>query len=163
MFVARITPTHLTIPALASTFLFFFLMIGRPPRSTLFPYTTLFRSLRDLQLEAAWVEARGLHDLIDGVHQRLLAELPAREVDRDDHLAEPLVPPGLALGARRSQHPLADRHDEAGLLGQRDEVARGDHPQLGVAPADRRLGADDPAGQHGGLRLKVGPEPLALP
>src|SRR2546426_1898920 len=29
-----------------STFLFFFLMIRRPPRSTLFPYTTLFRSLR---------------------------------------------------------------------------------------------------------------------
>src|SRR5690348_17682396 len=27
-----------------STFVFFFLMIRRPPRSTLFPYTTLFRS-----------------------------------------------------------------------------------------------------------------------
>src|SRR5229473_4650527 len=28
-----------------SIFFFFFLMIRRPPRSTLFPYTTLFRSL----------------------------------------------------------------------------------------------------------------------
>src|SRR5204863_7396145 len=28
-----------------SYFLFFFLMIRRPPRSTLFPYTTLFRSV----------------------------------------------------------------------------------------------------------------------
>src|SRR5215469_18081611 len=28
-----------------SLMLFFFLMIRRPPRSTLFPYTTLFRSL----------------------------------------------------------------------------------------------------------------------
>src|SRR3712207_7762147 len=28
------------------TFIFFFLMIRRPPRSTLFPYTTLFRSAR---------------------------------------------------------------------------------------------------------------------
>src|SRR6201989_3701055 len=28
--------------------LFFFLMIRRPPRSTLFPYTTLFRSVDDL-------------------------------------------------------------------------------------------------------------------
>src|SRR5437868_14936288 len=27
-----------------SIFLFFFLMLRRPPRSTLFPYTTLFRS-----------------------------------------------------------------------------------------------------------------------
>src|SRR2546430_8296669 len=30
-------------------FVFFFLMIRRPPRSTLFPYTTLFRSLRRKQ------------------------------------------------------------------------------------------------------------------
>src|SRR2546430_15411331 len=29
-------------------FFFFFLMIRRPPRSTLFPYTTLFRSLTKL-------------------------------------------------------------------------------------------------------------------
>src|SRR5688572_33440664 len=27
---------------------FFFLMIRRPPRSTLFPYTTLFRSITDI-------------------------------------------------------------------------------------------------------------------
>ena len=30
---------------------FFFLMIRRPPRSTLFPYTTLFRSKRIIQQE----------------------------------------------------------------------------------------------------------------
>src|SRR5258708_29681569 len=35
-------------------FFFFFLMIRRPPRSTLFPYTTLFRSIVfDLQCELA--------------------------------------------------------------------------------------------------------------
>src|SRR3712207_9275656 len=34
---------------------FFFLMIRRPPRSTLFPYTTLFRS-------RAWHRARPGHD-----------------------------------------------------------------------------------------------------
>src|SRR5688572_32434802 len=33
---------HLSIPF--SSLFFFFLMIRRPPRSTLFPYTTLFRS-----------------------------------------------------------------------------------------------------------------------
>src|SRR2546426_5857356 len=32
-----------------ATNVFFFLMIRRPPRSTLFPYTTLFRSLRSHQ------------------------------------------------------------------------------------------------------------------
>src|SRR5256884_7016828 len=34
-------------------FFFFFLMIRRPPRSTLFPYTTLFRSIGDLNGDGA--------------------------------------------------------------------------------------------------------------
>src|SRR5438034_6439794 len=34
-----------TIHSFFSLFCFFFLMIRRPPRSTLFPYTTLFRSV----------------------------------------------------------------------------------------------------------------------
>src|SRR2546430_10357900 len=34
----------LLLPCLHRFFFFFFLMIRRPPRSTLFPYTTLFRS-----------------------------------------------------------------------------------------------------------------------
>src|SRR2546430_6085609 len=33
---------------------FFFLMIRRPPRSTLFPYTTLFRSPRDPRVAEFW-------------------------------------------------------------------------------------------------------------
>src|SRR2546430_10283117 len=33
------------LPLSSISVLFFFLMIRRPPRSTLFPYTTLFRSL----------------------------------------------------------------------------------------------------------------------
>src|SRR2546425_12308224 len=42
-----ITTLSLFIFLLLPLFLFFFfLMIRRPPRSTLFPYTTLFRSLR---------------------------------------------------------------------------------------------------------------------
>src|SRR5690349_22628289 len=36
---------------------FFFLMIPRPPRSPLFPYTTLFRSLRGLYGELRCVKA----------------------------------------------------------------------------------------------------------
>src|ERR1041385_9326570 len=33
------------IGSVCFVFIFFFLMIRRPPRSTLFPYTTLFRSM----------------------------------------------------------------------------------------------------------------------
>src|SRR5256885_11117312 len=49
-------------------FFFFFLMIRRPPRSTLFPYTTLFRSLwqlfrelvqEPLRVRLEWAELLG--------------------------------------------------------------------------------------------------------
>src|SRR2546430_5042113 len=51
--------------------MFFFLMIRRPPRSTLFPYTTLFRSkvdraeklLRDLEGEDLAQVARGSREV----------------------------------------------------------------------------------------------------
>src|SRR2546430_17168221 len=47
---------------------FFFLMIRRPPRSTLFPYTTLFRSRR-------WSASCGAH----AEHDEQRHELPRRE------------------------------------------------------------------------------------
>src|SRR2546422_741786 len=53
-------------------FFFFFLMIRRPPRSTLFPYTTLFRSL---------VHARGVERAADDVvaHARQILHAPAAD------------------------------------------------------------------------------------
>src|SRR3712207_9202028 len=39
-------------------FYFFFLMIRRPPRSTLFPYTTLFRSYKTLERLCAVIADR---------------------------------------------------------------------------------------------------------
>src|SRR3712207_7957817 len=41
------------LDCLVMFFFFFFLMIRRPPRSTLFPYTTLFRSDGDLRAGAS--------------------------------------------------------------------------------------------------------------
>src|SRR5437667_7319620 len=54
------------VPILYSLFFFFFLMIRRPPRSTLFPYTTLFRSqlpwrARSQQLAQDQAEIEGAH------------------------------------------------------------------------------------------------------
>src|SRR5438034_9797397 len=74
--------THLVF---FSSFSFFFLMIRRPPRSTLFPYTTLFRSRvgialgverevpgGDLQRGGRFIEARseGLAAEISGERDR---------------------------------------------------------------------------------------------
>src|SRR6266496_6135732 len=42
-------------------FFFFFLMIRRPPRSTLFPYTTLFRSPPVAGTRAGWPASLSRH------------------------------------------------------------------------------------------------------
>src|SRR5258707_7288652 len=57
------------------TFFFFFLMIRRPPRSTLFPYTTLFRSL----VFTDNGRALGVADHVELPHDKLRAANP---VDR---------------------------------------------------------------------------------
>src|SRR5438445_8303194 len=53
---------------------FFFLMIRRPPRSTLFPYTTLFRSL---------VDAPGAFTVNGLSNDALLSSFPASKLERD--------------------------------------------------------------------------------
>src|SRR5258708_31962074 len=49
--------------AIGSSPLFFFLMIRRPPRSTLFPYTTLFRSLYEEQYPLLYLYRREEPDM----------------------------------------------------------------------------------------------------
>src|SRR2546430_3857530 len=55
-------------------------MIRRPPRSTLFPYTTLFRSL---QLESARQQTGHLQRAGDVFDEIAFEELRRRDVDRD--------------------------------------------------------------------------------
>src|SRR5688572_32193172 len=70
----------------------FFLMIRRPPRSTLFPYTTLFRSL-DAAMPP-WVQAGGnaawfarLRD--PAVRKRVVADMRTESEDRsEEHTSE---------------------------------------------------------------------------
>src|SRR5437588_8790028 len=61
--------------------LFFFLMIRRPPRSTLFPYTTLFRSWRRLHRGEARCH-RGGRDAAVG------AQRPAYQGRSEEHTSE---------------------------------------------------------------------------
>src|SRR5436309_15704992 len=55
-------------------FLFFFLLIRRPPRSTLFPYTTLFRSRSLIPPESRVIERGGVD--VFGNRPMHLDELP---------------------------------------------------------------------------------------
>src|SRR3712207_7301587 len=58
-------------------------MIRRPPRSTLFPYTTLFRSLALRNAEGH--PAQRVHSL--AVHGVVLAEIPRHQERRGAHVA----------------------------------------------------------------------------
>src|SRR3712207_9099609 len=62
---------------------FFFLMIRRPPRSTLFPYTTLFRSglLKKLKANYGVVAILGNHDHMNGADAVRSALTSAAVVD----------------------------------------------------------------------------------
>src|SRR3712207_8633815 len=62
-------------------------MIRRPPRSTLFPYTTLFRSLHDREARVGQLLAGLPHDPAS-VAPRVLdrGRHRARGVERDDHV-----------------------------------------------------------------------------
>src|SRR3712207_8169791 len=73
--------------------LYFFLMIRRPPRSTLFPYTTLFRSVavrphlgqdHQVRLEAGH-HPRDHVDAAGAIPVLRRPELEARDVDRPAH------------------------------------------------------------------------------
>src|SRR2546422_4472238 len=69
-------------------------MIRRPPRSTLFPYTTLFRSVRIDRVTRALVDHPSVQEFLGKTRNRLLSfELiePEVEVKR----ARPSPPPDL--------------------------------------------------------------------
>src|SRR3712207_8850950 len=74
--------------------IFFFLMIRRPPRSTLFPYTTLFRSTPAVCLLQAYLvdtqldDATRYFDLCHVAHLLVQQSLCDRRLDRNLALLE---------------------------------------------------------------------------
>src|SRR5215510_4511795 len=115
---------------LVSSFFFFFLMIRRPPRSTLFPYTTLFRSdvgvdlrrahvtvpeqfLNRADVMAVFQQVRG-ERVTEGVAARRFGDPRATDRVLDRALQNGLVqvvPSALSrhaidINSRRRKHPL---------------------------------------------------------
>src|SRR5260370_6490600 len=68
---------------------FFFLMIRRPPRSTLFPYTTLFRSrttsARSRPRRRAWVHTAGRPSWSEEIPPHAAPKSPVRS---EEHTSE---------------------------------------------------------------------------
>src|SRR6266404_1682252 len=94
-------------PIIFYYFFFFFLMIRRPPRSTLFPYTTLFRSHRDREPHALRAGERRGHEVALPPFVDLVTLL---------HLDDAAAPVGHAVGDHHVLHdaglqPLAQLVD----------------------------------------------------
>src|ERR1039457_7618003 len=78
-----------------SVFYFFFLMIRRPPRSTLFPYTTLFRSL---------IPAALLSDVVDDRHR-------PHKYRSEEHTSELQSPCNLVCRLLLEKNNTQQRHE----------------------------------------------------
>src|ERR1043166_15156 len=116
---------------------FFFLMIRRPPRSTLFPYTTLFRSGREMRVVD--IKTSG------GV---LLFPQSAGNVAHRIGRRQRAVPPGafiLKAGAEEIEGPL--RGPEARRL------VRGALQSFVIEDAEDRPRRRRDAGAHAALQL----------
>src|SRR6267143_6276652 len=113
---------------------FFFLMIRRPPRSTLFPYTTLFRSLRAAE-RAVGVPA-------DPDRDAALLAWPRQRVDLRQRVVATLEARRRLTPARAHDLQVLVRH-----LAARREGRRRQRLELLPEPAD--AGAeDDPASRE---------------
>src|SRR2546425_12456194 len=97
---------------------FFFLMIRRPPRSTLFPYTTLFRSLYD-----------GTYHEVDSSDMafQIAASLGLQKVFMDAHpiLLEPIMNVEVTCPSDAAGDIIGDLNSRRGRI-------------VGMEPAGRR-------------------------
>src|SRR2546425_8956347 len=113
------------LPYLVCTF--FFLMIRRPPRSTLFPYTTLFRSPS---------HARAAGDVVFALGETR-AELGASQLWEALHGFVGGQPPRVDLAAERRLVDYLVAAAERGLLRSAHDCSQGG---LGVALAEVAMG-----------------------
>src|SRR2546425_10331848 len=81
----------LVLRSLLHYFFFFFLMIRRPPRSTLFPYTTLFRSLSHLDMVEPHTRRHApefQNRVVRTRHERHALHLPGIRKRSEEHTSE---------------------------------------------------------------------------
>src|SRR5436309_8802306 len=89
------------------TFIFFFLMIRRPPRSTLFPYTTLFRSHPEM------AGRKRLGAGLCAIFQRLRSGRKSRARGKSRHVAGRLY---RAVGLARSEEHTSELQSRENLV-----------------------------------------------
>src|SRR3989442_10486667 len=95
-------------------------MIRRPPRSTLFPYTTLFRSKRwggyAVQAKAMWASVEGVRAVDRStveikLKEKSTARTPSTEARSEEHTSELQSRPHLVcrlLLEKKKHHPASN-------------------------------------------------------
>src|SRR5256712_3796882 len=123
-------------------------MIRRPPRSTLFPYTTLFRSrprhpAGDREVGPGEVDVAALAVERDG--NRLALARPAAELEQEVHV--PRLAAVLAVGDALQPDLFLELHDlaDGGVLGHPQPV-RADASDLLLEPQRLERGGTQEAG-----------------
>src|SRR5256886_10071763 len=89
-------------------------MIRRPPRSTLFPYTTLFRSRHHRAAAGERVGKRGERELDTGPEHDLAAE--PREVDHRDAARRQQLDDEVTIGDGRSEEHTSELQSQSNLV-----------------------------------------------
>src|SRR5579871_3664636 len=107
-------------------FFFFFLMIRRPPRSTLFPYTTLFRSAPGRKRECSRAAAPALAPVSPSPESARDLAAPTAKRDSLAPLVAGLAPDGDCRSRRAGR-----RHRRPDCGADSGPAAKGWHPQPG--------------------------------
>src|SRR2546425_3479094 len=96
-------------------------MIRRPPRSTLFPYTTLFRSLRNHFALQAGRGERERPDERDGIERRKCCRIPPQKRESEQQRSEEHTSELQSLAYLVCRLLLEKKkNDQRGLLGLRE-------------------------------------------
>lgn len=109
---------------------------------------------RHFELEVLGVHAGFAQNARYGVGKFGIQELAWRKIDAHAERVSVRVPAAMLL-ARGAQHPLAHRHDQPRVFGERNEFGGADEPAGGMIPAHERLHPRDPATGDIDLRLIV--------
>src|SRR5256885_7318075 len=97
-------------------------MIRRPPRSTLFPYTTLFRSLHDLDGRPRSADPPTQRLPLPGGETADLEGLVERSEEHTPELQSPCNLVRRVLLEKKIQHDLSYRHDRVGQVAVAGEL-----------------------------------------
>ena len=116
-------------------------------------------ALGDLETEGVGIDAGVVEDLLDLLDEVGSSELPCGEIDADRERlrARELLVPAVHGAAGLAEDPGVEEEDEAGVLGDADELVGIDELGGGLAPADEGLEADDfvAAERHDGLVVEL--------